>query len=68
MKATKVSVTVGQVFNIGNYQSCRVEANLEATIEPDETEQQAFEKCYIEAKKAFAKLAANFVPKKENGK
>jgi len=64
MKVTKITVNVGQVFNLGNYQSARVEAGAEATIEEGEEVKTGYEKLYMEAKTAFAKMAANFVPKK----
>jgi hypothetical protein len=66
MKITKITVNVGQVFNLGNYQSARIEAGAEATIEEGEDPKPAYEKLYLEAKAAFAKMAANFIPKKEN--
>lgn len=60
-----VKVTVGQVFNIGNYQSARVETGIETTVHDGETKAQAFERAYLEAKNAFAKCAKNFVPQQK---
>ena len=67
MKVSKVEVVVGQVFNLGNYQSARVETRAEVTVSDGENEKSAFDKAYMEAKAAFAKYAANFLPKKEGG-
>lgn len=64
MKAKKVSVSLGQTFNTGNYESARVDVMVEGTIEDEETVDQATERAYVSAKKSFAKIAANFVPKK----
>lgn len=64
MEAKKVSVSIGQTFNTGNYESARVDVQIEGTVDAGENAQQAAEKAYMEAKKAFVKLASNFVPKK----
>lgn len=60
-----VKVTVGQVFNIGNYQSARVETGIEIVVKEGEDRAQVFERAYLEAKNAFAKCAKNFVPQQK---
>lgn len=60
-----VKVTVGQVFNMGNYQSARVETGMEIEVKEGEDRAQVFERAYLEAKAAFAKCAKNFVPQKK---
>lgn len=68
MKATSFKVSFGQTVNTGNFESVRIDAEVEYELEPGETIEDAFEKGFKEVFKQVnpkAKLIKASVEKKQ---
>ncbi len=52
MKITRVTVRYGRTANLGNYESAKVECELEAELEPDEVAAAVRLQLFAEAKAA----------------
>lgn len=54
MKPTKITFSLGATYNLGNFESARVDAGIEITLEEKDTPEVAYKKAFSEVKKVIS--------------
>ena len=67
MKLKEIRLTVSRTFNLGNFESLRVEAGAVADLEDGETPDQARARMLDEVRISLREQHAAFHPKKQQG-
>lgn len=50
MKVEKINVTYGRTINLGNYESCRIEAGAEILLDAKESAKDMYAAAFLEVK------------------
>ena len=67
MKIDQITITVSRTFNLGNYESLRVEAGITVTLEDNDTPASVRPAILAEARESLLDQYNMFKPKKEAG-
>jgi hypothetical protein len=67
MKIKEISVTVSRTFNLGNFESLRLEAGATAGLDDGETPEQARPQLIEEVRASLREQHAAFHQKKQQG-
>lgn len=64
MKIDSITIGISRTFNLGNYESLRVEASASASVDEDDDIEAARAECLCEVRSSLRSAYEEFKPKK----